>query len=205
MNTLINYTHVTNLIFVRKYKYHVFPQKFRTLIFTMARRRYRRRYYKKTRWSANLTNIIGNVITAEPSTSFQNNIVLCYNPIQSQQTVSQKFTVKNVEFNGVYEAGSSSATTIENFCAYIMFVPQGMNVTANYETQHPEYIMAMKYFGSPSNDGQQQYQPFKVRTRLARTLDTGDSVILYLKGTNVGTTQVNLEYSGVVRWWTKAN
>lgn len=170
----------------------------------MARRRYRRRYYKKGKWSANLTNIIGEILSAEPSTSFAKTLTLCSNPIQNNQTVSQKFTVKNTEFNGVYEAAQSQ-TAIENFCAYIMFVPQGMTIGTNYEQQHPEYIMAMKYFGSPSNDGQQQYQPFKVKTRLARTLDTGDSVILFLKGTNVGTTQINLEFSGIVRWWTKAN
>lgn len=143
---------MTNLIFVRKYKYHVFPQKFRTLIFTMARRRYRRRYYKKAKWSANIGNVIGQVITAAPSSAFQENITLCFNPVQDAQTVSQRFTVKNIEFNGVYES-TSSISSVENFCAYIMFVPQGMTVGANYEIQHPEYIMAMKYFGSPSNDG----------------------------------------------------
>lgn len=170
----------------------------------MAKKIYKKRYYKKVKWSANLTNIIGEVLEAPPSTVFQRTISLCFNPVQDSQRVSQKFTVKNVEFNGVYEATSSLAT-IENFCAYIMFVPQGMGITTNYEQMHPEYIMAMKYFGSPSNDGQQQYQPFKVKTRLARTLDTGDSVILFLKGNNVGTSQANLEFSGVVRWWTKAN
>lgn len=170
----------------------------------MARRRYRKRYYKKTKWSANLGNVIGEVITAAPSTAFQQNITLCFNPAQSNQTVSQKFTVKNIEFNGVYES-TSSLSQIENFVGYIMFVPQGMTVGANYETLHPEYIMAMKYFGSPALDGQQQYQPFRVKTRLARTLDTGDSVILFLKGYNVGTTQSSLEFSGVIRWWTKAN
>lgn len=170
----------------------------------MAKLRRYRRYYKKSKWSANLINIVGEVLTAPSGTTFAKTIILCNNPVQNNQTVSQKFTVKNAEFNGVYEA-SNSNTTIENFCAYIMFVPQGMTVLNNYEQQHPEYIMAMKYFGSPSNDGQQQYQPFKVKTRLARTLDTGDSIVLYLKGNNVGTSEVNLEYSGVIRWWTKAN
>lgn len=169
----------------------------------MAKRRYRR-YRRRSRWSANLTNVIGEVISAEPSSTFQNTVVLCFNPIQASTMVSQKYTVKNIEFNGVFES-TSSLNSVENFCAYIMFVPQGMNVTPAYELQHPEYIMAMKYFGSPSPDGQQQYQPLKVRTRLARTLDTGDSVVLYLKGNNVGTTTANLEFSGVVRWWTKAN
>lgn len=165
-------------------------------------RKYSRR--SRSKWSSNITHHVGQVITAEPSAIFFNSTVLSFNPTQSNTTVPQIFTVKNIEFNGTFES-SSSLTQIENLCAFIMFVPQGMNITANYDTEHPEYIMAMKYYGSPSPDGQQQFQPIRVKTRLARKLNTGDSVILYVKGYNVGTSSSTLEYSGVTRWWTKAN
>ena len=74
-----------------------------------------------------------------------------------------------------------------------MFVPQGMNVSTDYNIQHPEYIMNYKYLGSPTGTGTstsaevQQYQPFRLRSRLSRKLNTGDSVILFIKGLNQGT------------------
>lgn len=89
-----------------------------------------------------------------------------------------------------------------------MYVPQGMNITADYNIEHPEYIMTYKYLGSPTIDSNgQQYQPYKIRTRLARKLQSGDNVILFIKGTNQvnGTSPSNLRLSGLVRWWTKAN
>ena len=92
-----------------------------------------------------------------------------------------------------------------------MFVPQGMTVTPNYNIEHPEYIMNYKYLGSPTGTGTstsaevQQYQPFRLRTRLSRKLNTGDSVILFIKGLNQGTGNININLSGLVRWWTKAN
>lgn len=99
-----------------------------------------------------------------------------------------------------------------------MFVPQGMNVTASYNLEHPEYIMAYKFLGSPSVDytnlvGQgsivgQQYQPYRINTRLSRKLNTGDSVILFIKGNNTnttGTTNAVFDFHGLVRWWTRAN
>lgn len=89
-----------------------------------------------------------------------------------------------------------------------MFLPQGMNLTANYNLQHPEYIMACKYIGSPTSDTPiSSANPIRVRTRLARKLQTGDSIILFVTGYEEGTTQITLPLTltGVCRWWTKAN
>lgn len=166
-------------------------------------RKYSRR--SRNKWSPNIAHTIGEIVNAQPASTFFNSYVLSFNPVQTNTTVPQIFTVKNIEFNGTFES-SSAAGTIEGLCAFIMFVPQGMNITASYDTEHPEYIMAMKFFGSPSQDSVQQYQPLRIKSRLARKLNTGDSIILYLKGHNVSTsTTVNLEYSGITRWWTKAN
>lgn len=165
-------------------------------------RKYSRRY--RTKWSPNISHEVGKVVSAPAATTFFDTTVLSFNPVQTNTTVPQIFTVKNVEFNGTFEI-SSSSNVIENLCAFIMFVPQGMNITAAYDIEHPEYIMAMKYYGSPSQDGVQQYQPIRVKTRLSRKLNTGDSIVLYLKGYNVGSSNLNLEYSGITRWWTRAN
>lgn len=193
---------------MEEYKYVYIPSKFRTLIFTMARRRYRRYRRRSGRWSANIQEV-SNLVGAPPGQFYTNETILL-NPPQSPSLVTQTYTVKNIEisFNIDNESNSSgSLQSIEAISAYIMYVPQGMTVTIDYNLQHPEYIMAYKYLGSPAYDfNGQQYQPFKVRTRLARKLQSGDNVVLFLKGINQsGTDTIPLRISGLVRWWTKAN
>ena len=105
----------------------------------------------------------------------------------------------------------SSTYNVEDICVYLMYVPQGMQVTNQYPNQHPEYILAYKFVGSPSVDTPSSMaQPTKVRTRLARRLNTGDYLILYIKFSDVRSSatvtpvpQFNLH--GLARWWTKAN
>lgn len=173
----------------------------------MARYRRTRRYRRRSgRWAANIQEVNGT-LTASPGTFSQAETILT-NPAQSTTLVTQVFTIKNVEvtFNLDFEQ-STGLSDIEAVTAYIMYVPQGMTITANYNLDHPEYIMTYKYLGSPTIDNNgQQYQPYKIRTRLARKLQSGDNVILFIKGTNQSTNSTyNLRLSGLVRWWTKAN
>lgn len=184
----------------------------------MARRRYRRYRRKSGKWTANIQEV-GNMVTCTPGIWSATETIMS-NPAQVNTFVSQTYTVKNVEisFNIDNENTNLAGAQIEGITAYIMFVPQGMTVTGDYNLQHPEYIMAYKYLGSPtqefgiqstSQNGPifgQQYQPYKVRTRLSRKLQTGDSVVLFLKGVNQdNSTTFTLRLSGLIRWWTKAN
>lgn len=188
----------------------------------MARKAYRqRRRFRRARWAPSIQEIAQNII---PETDiFFSASTLMQNPAQNVSLVGQVFTVKNIEitFNIDTELagqqGAQEPNVIENLCAYIMFVPQGMAISQDYNLQHPEYIMAYKYIGSPSNENPhnttsgvnfgQQYQPIRVKTRLSRKLQTGDGVILFIKGINQVPTvyQPRLRVSGLVRWWTKAN
>lgn len=174
----------------------------------MARRRYRRYRRRSSRWAANIQEINGS-LNASPGIFSQAETILT-NPAQSPNLVTQVYTIKNVEvtFNLDFEGSTVSAVNdIEAVTAYIMYVPQGMNITGNYNIEHPEYIMTYRYLGSPTIDNNgQQYQPYKIRTRLARKLQSGDNVILFIKGTNQNNNNTYaLRLSGLVRWWTKAN
>jgi len=180
----------------------------------MARRSYRRyrRFRRGTKWSANLQEIGTTSIVAAENSTFWQSFVLSFNPTQVNTAVSQVFTVKNLEVSFYIDSGLTNALNhIEDVAAYIMFVPQGMNVTETYNTQHPEYIMAYKFLGGPSSDVQsstvgQQYQPTKIRTRLSRKLQSGDNVILFIKGNNTSSSEpLSFQFHGLVRWWTKAN
>ena len=171
----------------------------------MARKRYYRRRYKKARWSANIADIPPetNTLSAGPGYA-SNTATLVTNPVQTNLTTSTVYTVKNIEGTFTIET-TSDDLLLEDFTVYLMYVPQGMNVSNDYNVQHPEYIMAYKFIGSPSPDSPQQFQPLRIKTRLARNLQTGDSIILFIKAYNQTTTTRNYSLQGVVRWWTKAN
>lgn len=174
----------------------------------MARRTSRRRFRKRSKWSANIQELNNTSITTNPG-QWSGTTTLATNPSQNTLGVSQVYTCKNFSVDFTIE--SDNHWSLEAITAYIMFVPQGMNVSQDYNLQHPEYIMTYKYLGSPTGIGTstsaevQQYQPFRVRTKLSRKLNTGDSVILFLKGYSQATSNINLVISGLIRWWTKAN
>lgn len=179
----------------------------------MARRRYRRYRKRHGRWSPNIVKV-SNQITATGGEFFASED-LAVNPIQTNTGVSQTFTVKNVELTFTIDAALNALQALSSITAYIMYVPQGMAVTSIYYLEHPEYILAYKYLGSP--DGvdidrdqngisyykRQNYQPFRVKTRLSRKLQTGDKIILYIQGS--ATTGQTFNIDGIVRWWSKAN
>lgn len=178
----------------------------------MARRRRSRRSYRKGRWSANIKQISYQDDTELFNGNFYSSLTICSNPIQSDNTVSQQYTVKNIQLALTVEANNTTILNyVENLIGYIMYVPQGMNVTSSYPFQHPEYIMAYRYYGSPapetSSPPATKAYPLRVRSRLARRLQTGDSIIFLLTGfgqDNPGIDK-NLQINGLVCWWTKAN
>lgn len=181
----------------------------------MAKKTIKKYYRRKGRWSANIKTLTSQAIQAGIGTFF-GVTDLCTNPVQTDNSVSQQYTVKNVEvsFEIDFPNGQASALAginIEALVTYIMFVPQGMTVTETYPNTHPEYIMAYKFYGSPNyeftandivNPGR---NAVRVKTRLSRRLQTGDKIILLIVGNNNGNNSVNLDYNGIVRWWTKAN
>lgn len=181
----------------------------------MAKRRIKKYYRTKGRWSANIKTLTNSTINATPGTFFDFSD-LCTNPVQTDNSVSQQYTVKNVEvsFEIEFNPGQGSSTSgniIEGLVTYIMFVPQGMTVTETYPNTHPEYIMAYKFYGSPNYElTNTNYTPgrnaVRIKTRLSRRLQTGDKIILLIVGSNSSSsTTLNLDYNGIVRWWTKAN
>lgn len=170
-------------------------------------RRYRNYNRRRGRWSSNIFELGTTTITVPNQVAaWSQNYTLAYNPVQTNTATSQTYTAKNVEVTFELSGGDGS---IEDVTAYIMFVPQGMQVTTSYNIEHPEYVMAYRFLGSPINDTGLTSQALapKVRTRLSRRLNTGDSIILFIKGnkTSAAGTTTTLEFHGLARWWTKAN
>lgn len=172
----------------------------------MARYRRRRFYKRKGKWSTRLTNI--NVSQeVNGGVTFFVYRTLATNPAQDDNTVSQRFTVKNVQCQIEIQQISGTPASI-NFCQqYILFIPQGYELTANTPYEHPEWIMAHRYLGSPEPNDTPYFPAQRFTTRLARKLDTGDRVVYLFTGSNT-TNEGNfatINVNGVVKLNTKAN
>lgn len=167
-------------------------------------KKYRRRYRRKGRWSANIQEF--NSTSAASVGSFYVSNTLVTNPVQNNNTVSQQFTVKNIEATFEFETTTSTGSNyVENLTIYVMYRPQGMTITTNFNTEHPEYIMNYRFIGNPMANTSAYRNPLKIKTRLSRRLQTGDQIILYIKGYNPNNTNTEINLKGIVRWWTKAN
>lgn len=174
-------------------------------------RRTRRRYRRRSgRWSSNILEFTNTTVPVGVG-EFSSTTTLVTNPVQSNLTTSQIYTVKNVEITAELEAGVS-APNYEGLTYYVMFVPQGMNVGSDYNLQHPEYILAYKFYGSCEMEIldtemalNMNKLPVRVKTRLSRKLNTGDSIVLFIKGYNQSQITGTLRLTGLVRWWTKSN
>lgn len=170
-------------------------------------RRTRRKYYKrKGRWAGNIRTLTNQTLQGTPGTFF-GVIDLATNPVQSDSTVSQTFTVKNIELSYQLEViATNFVNYIEGLCAYIMYIPEGYTVTETVPNLHPEWIMAYRWLGSPDVDQSTPGRlPSKIKTRMSRRLQSGDRIILLITGTNSTNDNYNVTFNGLLRWWTKAN
>lgn len=166
----------------------------------------KKRYFKrKGRWSSNIVKFSNQSFT-NTQTEFFAYYTLCSNPAQSTTTVSQQYTVKNFAIN--YEITSETDTVdLDNLCAFILYIPQGFNISVNTPYEHPEWILAMRYYGNISTENNIYRNPLSIRTRMARRLQTGDQIVLFISGHDTaGVTAGNTNFfRGIVRWNSKAN
>ena len=166
-------------------------------------RRYRR--FRAKRWSSRIQNmdITQSVASGQNFFVFRN---LATNPVQDADTVSNRYTVKNIRVQFTLEQNSTAeANSLENCQAFILFIPQGFTASSATAYDHPEWIMASKHIGIPLSVNNPGYNPLTMSTRLSRKLDTGDKIIFCVQGTNTTTTNVTGRITGIIRYNTKAN
>nr|WAK45949.1 MAG: capsid protein [Entamoeba-associated CRESS DNA virus 4] len=179
----------------------------------MARSYYRRRWYgrrtfRKKNWSSNIITT-STTITFPANTTYGAGSALCLNPSQSVSTVSQPFTIKNIKLSIVSQSDELNVPLyVDNLTVAIMYVPQGYTVSYNTLSEHPEWVMAIKFLDDPTlvpGTSNGIIKPFTVSTRLARKLQTGDSVQLCVFGTNNGNSACTARFKFLAQWWTCAN
>ena len=113
----------------------------------MARRRYRRYSRRRNRWSPNIARIGPNSFNIPGQTRDAGSITLIENQAYDPSRSNTIITVKNTELSIEFEA---QYVTLESATAYILYIPEGYSATIDTPIQHPEWIMAYKFFGSPN-------------------------------------------------------
>jgi hypothetical protein len=126
------------------------------------------------------------------SGEFLTTVDLITNPanVNTNQLTGYVETIGHFSIDCTFEG----ASTLNNVAMFIMYIPEGYNIdttvgnSLSVINQHPEWIMAYKYLGSPtesyeSNVGQ-GCQPTRLRSRVRRNLMTGDRIVLVLAGKN---------------------
>lgn len=170
-------------------------------------RKYSRRAHGK--WSPNITRLGPNTFNIGGQSREHVIHTLIENPVYENTKANNVLRTKNVECTIEFESPANTGSIfLESCTAYIMFLPEGYITNNDTPIQHPEWIMAYQFFGSPmaEYDEPQTLKPLKrIRSRLSRNLNTGDRIVLFIEGTNTANTTLQLQYQGLLRWWTKAN
>lgn len=181
----------------------------------MARRYYRRRTVAvrpKKKWASNI--IVWNGEQVLSPSIFA--IPLAQNKVQNNAPTPT--ILKTGNFKITADINIQIATgTISNASpaclAYIVYVPEGWptSSSSNYGdliTKHPEWIMATKIMGGnfiATGATGFGVETLNMSTRLKRNLNSGDSVVLYIR-LNFDTEAItNATITGNCRYWTCAN
>ena len=170
----------------------------------MARYRRKRYYRKRARYSPNIVRIGPNSFNIQPQTREFGVTTLIENQGYDPSRSNTIITVKNPELSIEFENSGNGLTNIESCTAYILFIPEGYTAGINTPIQHPEWIMAYKFYGSPNYDGGFSKFVNKIKTRLSRKLNTGDRIVLLVEATNTSQQyESTMEYQGLVHQRTK--
>lgn len=113
-------------------------------------------------------------------------------------------TIGGLEVNCTLEGASS----LNNVSMYLMYLPEGYSTNDIYSfvQQHPEWILAYKYLGSPTDSANGQgCQPIRIRSRFRRNLLTGDRIVMVATGWNSSNTSVQGTIWALVRFSSKIN
>ena len=174
-------------------------------------KRYRRRNYYRTKkpWSSNFSEgeLSANL---QPGSLATGTAKLCENPAQTSSQVSQPFTVSRIQLNlqaFVATTFSDTIAAVERAQIGIFYVPQSYPLNENLFLTHPEWLMAYKYIGIPSNQKNGILIPsISITSKLKRTLQTGDAIWMLITLVNQNqTTAIPIRFTYSLRWWTRAN
>jgi hypothetical protein len=168
----------------------------------MVRRNNNRRRFPSMRgYTPILKEVSKDILIAANSTT-GGSVDLLTVPADSQTSMTVRSFTTDLYIEMV--TGQVSAS-LEKAQFYVMFLPEGHNVTPNLPFQHPEWILSYTYQGTPSSDTETIGYNIRRRSKKVRKLKPGDSIFLFASAENSTSGTWNINVSGLIKYFVKMN
>ena len=167
--------------------------------------RARRTFYtarrRTVKWSPHL--IEERLAITANSESFGSYQLLAKNSSDSSTPTPSVIKVKNFRVSVDTLLGSSSfSSSLQTFNVYVIFIPEGVTITQDTPKQHPEWLLGWK---SVNEITHQQRDTTVITSRLARNLNSGDSVYVLFTGSQGPNVSQTINVNIVASYVTRAN
>lgn len=163
----------------------------------MPRRYYYSRRYKvapKKKWASNFLRFQSTVTVPAPVA-----VNLAINPTQ-ENAVPRTIKAKNFKVSLWFEGANQEAVSNINLIeAYVVYKPQGYIISTETIAEHPEWVLVHKMIGRPDYQAEVT-KPYVLSSRLARNLQSGDSIQLVINA--LGTPRTEVIVRGNLFYWT---
>lgn len=168
----------------------------------MTRRNNRRSRRNNSGGYISVLKDINEDITLPGNSTTGGSVDLLTVPIDSQASMTvRSFTTDLV----IQMKANQTYSQYEKVQHFLMFLPEGHNVTPNLPFQHPEWILSYSYQGSPPAEDQTIGFNFRKRSRKTRKLRPGDKIFLFTLGQNEASGSIVINVSGLVKYFSKMN
>ena len=163
--------------------------------------RYKRSYrkiYPRKRWASNIGNYTTIVTVNGGSAGGNNTYTICENSAQNSTPTPVILKFGRIKLKGDVRYNVTDAANFTSAIMYVVFVPQGNTLTAQFIGNHPEYILGWTTISMDSGN------TFSLTSSLKRNLNSGDSIQLYIGVSNAYSVQASINYSFFynVQFWT---
>lgn len=127
--------------------------------------------------------------------------------IKNDSTETSNLTVRGFNMSLYAEMISSSANSslIEKVEFFIMFIPEGYNVSVNLPFTHPEWILNYQFQGTPNGDSQPPGYNIRVNSKRVRKLRPGDQIALFTLATSEQAAETGIIIKGLIKYLSKRN
>lgn len=143
--------------------------------------RVRRTFYtarrRTAKWSPHLIQELMSV-GLDSAGQFGSYQLLSKNTSDNTTPTPSVIKVKNFRVS-VDTSTAYSTNYVQYLNAYIIFIPEGVSISKETPTQHPEWILAWKSLNEITNTNAQS---ITLSSRLARNLNSGDAIYLLFTG-----------------------
>lgn len=161
-------------------------------------KRYYKRIYPKKRWASNIKSDNLNMNLNTTSTTAETTAVLCTNSVQTANPTPVILKFGRLKIKGDIRYSATNVAQFTSSTLYVVFVPQGNNLSLSLISDHPEYIMGWTCISLDSGSS------FSLTSSLKRNLNSGDSIqiLCRLDTTQTPSQPISYNFFYTAQYWT---